>query len=297
MKTKIAVHWHYAVATHTGWFRTTNEDRSLLRMGTTKAGMPYAAAALADGMGGSGEGNQASETAIGAVKQWLDERLPILLEDKAPMERVKTSLQGLFKVIHRILIEKGEESGTMLGTTLTLLFLMNEEYLVVHVGDCRVYCLPRRGSLRRLTRDHSWVSEQVRRGRMTRKQARNHPRRHVLLQALGVKKEPNIYVREGLYVPRSLFYICSDGFHDRFSDLRLAEMLQHARDTDRDLQELSDELLDLALDRHADDNISLLLLRPMTRTRTDKERYLLRAANGYRWVKKLPKLVSNLLRK
>lgn len=297
MKTTIAVHWHYAVATHTGWFRTTNEDRSLLRMGTTQAGLPYAAAALADGMGGSGEGNIASEAAIGAVKQWLDERLPALLEYKKPMQQVEASLLSLCKAIHRILIERGEASGTMLGTTLTILFLMGEQYLVVHVGDCRVYRLPRHGSLRRLTKDHSWVSEQVRRGYMTYKQARNHPRRHVLLQALGVKKEPDLFIATGLYAPKDLFFFCSDGFHDRFSDLKLEELLKKARETDRDLQELSDELLDQALDRHADDNISLLLLRPMTRVRTERERFLLRLAHLYRWVMKLPKLISVFRRK
>jgi PPM family protein phosphatase len=297
VKTKIAVHWQYGAATHSGWFRTTNEDRSLLRMGTTAAGMPYAAAALADGIGGVGDGRTASETAMLAVKQWLDERLPQLLEDKHPIERVESSLQGLFRAIHRLLLERGTETGTTLGTTLTVLFLMDETFLIAHVGDCRIYYIPWRGGLKRLTKDHSWVSEQMRRGRMTRSQARTHPKRHVLVQTLGVRVEPSVYIRRGMYTPRSVFLFSSDGFHDRFTDLKLSELLKSAREPDRDLQELADELLDKALDRQAEDNISIMLISPMTRTCTDRVRWTRRLMNVHRQVKKLLELIPVYLRK
>ncbi|UUZ79234.1 hypothetical protein LJK88_29055 [Paenibacillus sp. P26] len=74
MKNRIAVYWQYGATTHTGWFRTLNEDRSLLRMGTSGGGTPYAAAVLADGMGGTEDGGLASETAVQMVKEWLDAR-------------------------------------------------------------------------------------------------------------------------------------------------------------------------------------------------------------------------------
>ncbi|ALS22459.1 PP2C family protein-serine/threonine phosphatase [Paenibacillus naphthalenovorans] len=261
MKKTIAVHWRYGAATHSGWFRTWNEDRSLLRMGTSREGKPYAAAAIADGMGGTADGGWASEIAVQRVKAWFDNRLPQLVSADA-LTALAQEGEALFRSINREIRDAAIQRNDALGTTLTLLLLVEPVYTIVHVGDCRIYRLKPNGQCGRLTRDHSWAAEQVRRGRMSAKRARTHPKRHVLLQSLGMRKDPDIYIRSGLYSAHTLFLVTSDGFHNLYSDPSVASMLRKLRQSGMDAQEMCDELLSRALSKKSEDNISLLLLEP-----------------------------------
>jgi serine/threonine protein phosphatase PrpC len=261
LKTTFAVNWQYGVATHSGWFRMINEDRSLLRIGSTNNGEPYAVAVIADGMGGSGDGGKASETAMECVRHWLDEKLPILLRRQLTWSQLNHSSDQLFHEVNRKLIELGKDAGSQIGTTLTLLFLLNETYYISHIGDCRIYKVSRKKRMWQLTRDQSWTNEMIRKGRISRRQARKHPKRHVLLQCLGVQRELKIVKRIGFYKPENLFLLCSDGFYDRLPDLRIERFLREGEQEHHDLQELSDMLIDRALDKRSNDNISVILLR------------------------------------
>lgn len=273
MKPTIAVHFQYGSATHTGWFRTINEDRSLLRVGQTVKGVPYAAAALADGIGGSEDGAQASELAIRRLKEWLDDaKVPALLSTGNSLTRLEREAEAWFLAVHQELVEIGRGSGGRLGTTLTLLLLTDAVYFIAHVGDCRIYRLSPTGRCKRLTRDHTWVSAQVRRGRMSARRARSHPKRNVLLHSLGMGEQPDVYIRSGYYAPGTLFLLSSDGFHDRFLPRSIAALLRTANGKGGDLQEMCDLLLTKALQRKSDDNISVVLLKPVTGRKNAKER-------------------------
>jgi serine/threonine protein phosphatase PrpC len=265
LKTTFAVNWHYGVATHSGWFRMINEDRSLLRIGVTDNGEPYALAVIADGMGGSGDGGKASETTMEEVRLWLDEQLPVLLRRKIVWSQLNQSTNQLFHRVNQRLIELGKGAENQIGTTLSLLFLLNETYYICHIGDCRIYKVNRKMRLRQLTRDQSWADEMIRKGRLSMKQARKHPKRHVLLQCLGIHKELQLVKRIGFYEPDNLFLLCSDGFYDRLPDLRIERYLREGKQEQYDLQETSEMLIDRALDKRSNDNISVLLLRSLVR--------------------------------
>jgi serine/threonine protein phosphatase PrpC len=276
LKRTIAVHWQFGASTHTGWFRTLNEDRSLLRMGTAADGAPFAVAALADGMGGTGDGGLASELAITELKLWLEEKLPELLTRTNRIDAVENGAAALFRSIQGRLIERSRELRERLGTTLTLLLLVDSVYTIIHIGDCRIYrYLPATSRIKPLTRDHTWVSEQVQRGLVSKKKARIHPKRHVLLQFLGMRDEPKLYIQSGYYSPKTWFLLSSDGFHDRFSDEAIALLLKRSSQKDEESQEICDALLSKAMDRRPDDNISLLLLKPLGRMKPLNERFLL----------------------
>ncbi|MCP3775684.1 serine/threonine-protein phosphatase [Paenibacillus sp. MZ04-78.2] len=292
MKPTIAVHFQYGSATHTGWFRTINEDRSLLRVGQTVKGVPYAAAALADGMGGSEDGAQASELAIRRLKEWLDAKVPALLTAGDSLASLEREAEAWFFAVHRELVEAGRGSGGRLGTTLTLLLLTDAVYFIAHVGDCRIYRLTPAGRCKRLTRDHTWVSAQVRRGRMSVRRARSHPKRNVLLHSLGMGERPDVYIRSGCYAPGTLFLLSSDGFHDRFLPRSIAALLRTANGKGSDLQEMCDLLLTKALQRKSDDNISVVLLKPVTGRKNAKER--LRLHCGL-WLRRLYRCGRKLL--
>jgi len=266
LKRTIAVHWQYGADTHSGWFRTINEDRSLLRLGTNEGGVPYAAVALADGIGGSGDGGLASELAIGLVREWLELTLPGLIAGARRSEALEKSAAALFQTIHRKLKERSGELTQHLGTTLTVLVLADSVYTIIHVGDCRVYRFAARTNrLKRLTSDHTWVNAQVRKGLLSRKKARLHPKRHILLQSLGMRGEPKLYIRSSYYAPGTLFMLTSDGFHDCFSDEAIALLLQRAASNSEEPQRICETLMSRAMDRRPDDNISLLLLKPLGR--------------------------------
>ncbi|MFD0681723.1 MULTISPECIES: PP2C family protein-serine/threonine phosphatase [unclassified Paenibacillus] len=279
MKTTFAIHWQYGVATHSGWFRMVNEDRSLLRIGSTDKGEPYAVAVIADGMGGSGDGGQASETALETVKEWLDEQLPSLLRSKNIWSALAPSTDRLFHDVNNQLIELGKLFGSRLGTTLTLIFLFSETYFICHIGDCRIYKVSRRNRLSQLTKDQSWTAEQIRKGRLTRQQARKHPKRHVLLQCLGMQKELKLIKRTGFFTKHNTFLLCSDGFYNRVSDMGIERLLREGEQMQPDLQNICDLLIDKALDKRSNDNISLLLLRSVSSTLTPWKRLCYRCKN------------------
>jgi serine/threonine protein phosphatase PrpC len=279
LKTTFAVNWQYGVATHSGWFRMINEDRSLLRIGSTDSGEPYAIAVIADGMGGSGDGGKASEVAMEGVRFWLDEQLPILLRRKSVWSQLDRSIEQLFHQVNEKLIAIGQDAGSQIGTTLTLLFLLNETYYLCHIGDCRIYKVNHKMHIRQLTRDQSWIFEQVRRGRLSKQQARKHPKRHVLMQCLGYQKKLKLVKRSGFFMPDHLFMLCSDGFYDRLADPRIEKYLREGEQEQQDLQQLSDMLIDRALDKRSNDNISVVLLRSLNSSLSSLERIWHRTKN------------------
>jgi serine/threonine protein phosphatase PrpC len=280
LKTTFAVNWEYGVATHSGWFRMTNEDKSLLRIGSTHRGKPYAVAVIADGMGGSGDGALASEIALEAVKSWLDEQVPALLKQNNAWSKLAPSADRLFRDINTQLLEHAKYTGNQLGTTLTLLFLCDEMYFLCHIGDCRVYMVNRKQRLRQLSQDQSWAAEQIRKGRLSRLQVRKHPKRNVLLQSLGANRGLKLVKRFGFYSPETLFLLCSDGFYDRLSD-RGIERIFREEDEQHDLQQLSDMLVNKALDTQSGDNISVVLLRSIIAAFSPWGRLFHRCKNFY----------------
>jgi serine/threonine protein phosphatase PrpC len=279
LKTTFAVNWQYGVATHPGWFRMVNEDKCLLRIGSTDSGEPYSVAVLADGMGGSGDGNKASEVAMDIARLWLDEKLPVLLRHKSVFPQINASIERLFYEVNTKLIELGNDAGIQIGTTLTLLFLMNEIYYIGHIGDCRIYKTNHRMHIRQLTRDQSWINDQVKKGRMSKHKARSHPKRHILMQCLGYQKKLKMIQRMGFFTQDQLFMLCSDGFYDRLPDPRIERFLKEAHMENQDLQQMSDMLIDRALDKRSNDNISIILLRSTNSGLSSWERIVHRMKN------------------
>jgi protein phosphatase len=92
------------------------------------------------------------------------------------------------------------------------------------VGDSRTY-LFRRGQLRQLTRDHSFVQEQVEQGLLTPDQARGHSLRNVILRAVGAGESLAVDILRGKSLPGDIFLLCSDGLHDMVEDDLIRDIL------------------------------------------------------------------------
>jgi protein phosphatase len=175
---------------------------------------------VADGMGGHAAGEVASEMAVQILQRELADLSD--LDSEPAGERVMSALKRANKAIHDRTIAEVDKQG--MGTTVSVLVIAGRKYLIGQVGDSRVYLL-RDGALRQLTKDHSYVQEQVDAGFLTPEQARYHPYSNVITRCVGASPEvePDIYTGE-LRVG-DLFLVASDGLTGMVDDRRLQQLL------------------------------------------------------------------------
>jgi serine/threonine protein phosphatase PrpC len=225
-------------STHVGLRREHNED-------TYYADADMGLWLVADGMGGHEHGEIASalarDTVVAEVAKGIGLAQAIRLADE---EIIRHS-------------NKRAESLPM-GTTVAAVRLRGHEYEVSWVGDSRVYLW--NGELKQVSQDHSYVQELVDQGAITTEQARTHPHRNVVTQALGVTDPQSLRVEvvNGSLTPRQQLLICSDGLTEEVPDSHIALVL--ARE-DLSAQECVDHLILAALDGGGSDNITVILIR------------------------------------
>ena len=169
-------------ATNTGMIRPGNEDNLF----TDPAAGLFV---VADGMGGHAAGEVASEM---AVKIIADELRTVHSIDADVVSHVTMAMKRANLAIFERTLTEVDKQG--MGTTASLLILRDGKYLIGQVGDSRVYLL-REGVLTQLTKDHSYVQEQVDAGFLTPEQARYHPYTNVITRCVGASAdvEPDTY--------------------------------------------------------------------------------------------------------
>src|SRR5699024_5071508 len=142
-------------------------------------------AVVADGMGGHRAGDVASQMAINLIRdQW--EKQPVL---KTP-EDVETWMQETIQALNRSIYNEAMKHDAYMGmgTTLVVAICTQDLTTVGHIGDSRCYLLNDDG-FKQMTEDHSLVNELVRTGQITKDEARHHPRKNVVLKALGTEAD------------------------------------------------------------------------------------------------------------
>jgi protein phosphatase len=204
-----------AARTDVGMIRAGNED-SLYAHATLERGLFI----VADGMGGHAAGEVASEMAVQIVSRELFSLSD--LHGQAVRERVAESLRTANRAIYDRTITESDKQG--MGTTASVLIMAGARYLIGQVGDSRVYLL-RDGALKQLTKDHSYVQEQVDAGFLTPEQARYHPYSNVITRCVGASEsvEPDTYAGE--LRAGDVFLVASDGLTGMVDDRRLQQLL------------------------------------------------------------------------
>jgi len=239
------VHITCAGRTDVGIIRAGNEDSFLM---VPDRGIFV----VADGMGGHAAGEVASEMAVRYVARELGSLKG--LGDDQVADRMRTAIRAANGAIFQRTLTEHDKRG--MGTTVTALVLYETRFLVGQVGDSRGY-LHRDGKLIQLTKDHSYVQEQVDAGYLTPEQARSHPYSNVITRCVGANNDvmPDIYL--GTVKPQDLFLLASDGLTGMLEDPELAEVLAG----DRMPQERVDALITEA-NRHGGlDNITAVIVR------------------------------------
>ncbi|MFI4985743.1 MAG: Stp1/IreP family PP2C-type Ser/Thr phosphatase [Solirubrobacterales bacterium] len=224
--------------TDTGRQRRANEDSLLARSPLF---------VVADGMGGAQAGEVASRIAVEAFQHGL--------RDASEPE---VAMAGLARAansrIHERSHSHAEQAG--MGTTLTAVYVGEEEVSIAHVGDSRAYCL-RDGELLRLTDDHSLVDELMRQGRLTPEEAVEHPQRSVITRALGPEGTVDVDTRSFRARAADVYLLCSDGLTTMVPEQQLAAILRsHPR-----LRDAGEALIAAANEAGGRDNITVVLLR------------------------------------
>ena len=143
-----------------------------------------------------------------------------------------------------------------MGATLTAAWIEGEKLSIAHVGDSRAYLL-RGGDLLQLTRDHSLVAEQVRRGILTAVEAEESDMQSVLLRALGAQAEIEVDAEEHVLFPRDVLLLCSDGLTRMVTEPEIAGTLQAETEADK----AAEKLVALANERGGADNITVVVVR------------------------------------
>jgi PPM family protein phosphatase len=226
------------VGTDTGRQRRANEDSMLARSPLF---------VVADGMGGARAGEVASRLAVESFQYGLQD--PIDAEGSLAAHARAANVR-----IHERSQADAEHAG--MGTTLTAVYVGEEEVAIAHVGDSRAYCL-RDGELLRLTDDHSLVDELIRQGKLTPEEAVEHPQRSVITRALGPEADVEIDTRSYRARHGDVYLLCSDGLTTMVPDSLIAAiMLAHGP-----LRDTGEALIGAANEAGGRDNITVVLLR------------------------------------
>jgi protein phosphatase len=238
------------LATDVGQVRTGNEDSILCEplesLLVSERGL---FCAVADGMGGHAAGEDASSMAVQVARDVFYGTAG----DTDPLEALRLAVAQANAAVYEA--GAGKTGRDHMGTTLTAAVLFNRRVVVGHVGDSRCY-LVLDDVITQLSKDHSWVAEEVEAGRMTPEQARVNPRRNIITRALGLRPDVDVDAYQANLEPGNIVVICSDGLHGLVTEEEIFSYVKRLRPADA-----VDALVQLANDRGGPDNISVVIAR------------------------------------
>jgi serine/threonine protein phosphatase PrpC len=260
--------------THRGKVRKSNNDHFLVaslhkRMEVRLTSLPNIGqhalgdqrlafiAMVADGVGGSASGEEASRIALENVTEFLGTSLQAYYRSDAGEEAFRETLQQAATLSHDIVLKRAAERADerKRATTLTLWLAVWPYAYVLQVGDSRYYIF-RDGELAQITRDQTFAEDLVDAGALSRDQAKDSPLKNVLSSAIGGQESAPVVTRLTSHW-RNIHLLCTDGLTKHVSDEQIRERLA-AMTTARETCEL---LLQDALDAGGTDNITIILGR------------------------------------
>ena len=232
--------------THRGAVRQQNQDAFSIR--TLDDGRIIAL--VCDGMGGARAGNVASSMAVELfMEQFLKEG-----GASGDEERMERAADLANRQVFQRSTQEADCAG--MGTTLVAALAGGQEAVILNEGDSRAYHVNEDGIVL-ITRDHSLLEDLVERGELTRDQARCHPHKNLITRALGA--EPVLMAdcfRQPLS-PGDYLLLCSDGLSNVVDEQEMLYEVIHGGEAETCCQ----RLLEVALDRGAPDNVTVVLIR------------------------------------
>ncbi len=208
---------------------------------------------LADGMGGCNAGEVASKQAILCAKNYIENNFDDTPKDKESLiQLVASSLEYANMVVYEKSLEDKNFEG--MGTTLEVCLIYNNRAYIGHIGDSRIYRI-RKDFIRKLTQDHSYVQKLVQDGTITKEEAEHHPKKNMLMKALGCNAfvEPDVMVKG--FQKEDILIICSDGLTNMVSVNDIYKAVKN------NFEIATKELVDLANQNGGIDNITIITIK------------------------------------
>jgi serine/threonine protein phosphatase PrpC len=238
--------WRAGVATDPGLERTINEDRVL-------ADDVRGLYMVIDGLGGHAAGELAAQTALDA----LDKQLTALSDDLE--QQIRAAIVCANNEIYELAQTSDELKG--MACVLTLIVVRDSEVTVGHVGDSRLY-LVWKGTLKKLTPDHSPVGEQEDHGDLTESAAMQHPRRNEVYRDVGSQRHERddadfIHTRSIRFRPDAALLLCTDGLTDALHSRDISSIIDGY---ENDADEIAERLVEAANRAGGKDNVTAIFL-------------------------------------
>ena len=248
--------WQFGGGSDVGRERAHNEDAILVDSERKLM-------VLADGMGGYQAGEVASQLAVDVVRddssslEISDADLGRIDPDTGISVAMRQLRSAIEKANNRICsVARGREELNGMGTTIVAARFYDGRVGIAHVGDSRCYRM-REQKLEQLTRDHSYVQDQLEKGLITEEDAKHSPQKNLITRALGIDAIAEADVQEFRTRPGDVYLLCSDGLSDLVDD----EALQTALSAEKIPADHIKYLIDTANANGGRDNISVIIVR------------------------------------
>jgi len=204
---------------------------------------------VADGMGGHDAGEMASKLAVETVCEEMREGAERQMD---PVTLIKHSVLQA----NRAVIREGGSKGSNMGTTLGIAFVTGDSAYIGSVGDSRVYWIEN-GSIRQVTEDHSLVAKLVAVGKLTKEEARNHPKSNLLYRTIGSEEELAVDTFQVDVKKGGCLLLCTDGLWSEVT----REDIHRVCITEQNVKSICTRLIRMANENGGKDNITVVMVR------------------------------------
>ena len=237
----------FSYKTDIGRIRLSNEDQAAALINASGNVLLV----VCDGMGGQNKGDLASSLAINTITTAFKSRKGFLNRYFAKLW-VGQAIREANKSIYEQ--SQSNKSYHGMGTTITLLLIIKDTAILGHVGDSRCYFLRNRREFVQMSEDQTYVGYLLRTGQISQEEALTHPKRHVLMNALGVYPSASVDVKSFPYMGETVL-LCSDGLYNNVPVNDIASVLK-GEDT---VEQKVDELIAIGNKNGGSDNIAVVI--------------------------------------
>lgn len=207
---------------------------------------------VADGMGGYNGGEIASKLAIISAKNYIENNF---VKTEHSKEELQNLVKNAIEYANMVVYEKSKEDKTLegMGTTIEVVLACDNRIYIGHIGDSRVYRI-RKNIIRKLTVDDSYVQKLLKDGKITKEEARSHPKKNMLTKALGCTSfvEPIVTVKG--FLKDDIIVITSDGLTNMVNDEEILKIINE------DIEKASEKLVEKANEAGGLDNITVVIV-------------------------------------
>lgn len=234
--------------TDIGCVRNTNQDN----FACNELDPACAYAMVCDGMGGHAGGNIASDIAVKTISGELDKSYDNVRR-RTTEKILASAIIRANDSVFAASLANSELKG--MGTTVALVFILDSEIYIAHVGDSRVYGVDENKRIELLTKDHSVVQEMIDSGEITERESYTHPYKHIITRSIGISADIKVDVASCERKEFRRLLICSDGLSNLVTSADIERIMN-----DADVESIPEKLIAMAKDRGGTDNITAVVI-------------------------------------